>query len=593
VISPALQRARRALESRSAPAWAALIGVLLTSPSLFGGLQTEDWIFRAAATDPIFSLPWRVNLWGPDGRPSDEAVRTIVYEAKRLGTLPWFTDEGFHVSLWRPLASLSHQIEFRLYPDLPALMHAQSLLFYALLIGAAGALYRRVFAASDLPAWASGLAVLAYAIDDAHGQAVGWIMNRGAVMASLFGVVSVWAFDRWRRDGFRPGAVLSGISLGLGLLCSEFALGAVGYLLALSVILDPARPVRRAIAALVWLIPLAAWAIAYRLLGHGAWGSALYVDPLHQPLAFARSTLERGTVLLLAQLGFPPSDIFIQWTGVRALAVVLASGLVLLGLLKVVWPLLRGRAVAAFWALGMLLSVVPASAAFAQDRMLLLTGIGAMGLFASLAAQIRDFDWGTPRRRRIALGLVLSLSVAHLLAAPVLLPLRTLTMWRYERELAKGRESAFGLLDYPHQELVLLNAPDAFFGTMLVLTRMARREPLPALTLCLSGTPERVEIHRNDPYTLELVPRQGFIGPGFNHIYRSPLRPMQEGTLIWFPSFQIRVDRVNQHGEPASARFRFRWPLESPRVVLAVFRAGRYERIAPPPVGGSLVIEAE
>jgi hypothetical protein len=180
-----------------------------------------------------------------------------------------------------------------------------------------------------------------------------------------------------------------------------------------------------------------------------------------------------------------------------------------------------------------------------------------------------------------------------LLVAPVLLPLRTLTMWRYERALTKARESAFGLLDDPHQELVLLNAPDAFFGTMLVLTRLARREPLPALTLCLSGTPGRVEVRRTDPYTLELVPEQGFIGPGFNQIYRSPLHPMEDGAVLWFPSFQIRVDRVNRRGEPVSARFRFRWPLESPRMVLAVFRAGRYERVAAPGVGGSLVIEAE
>ena len=588
-----LQQLRRALESRRAPVWAAIVGVLLTAPSLFGGLQTEDWIFRAASATPVFSLPWRVNLWGPDGRPSEEAVRTVVYEAKRLGTLPWFSDESFHVSLWRPLASWTHQIEFRLYPDVPLLMHAQNLAFYAFLIAAVGALYRRVFDSFGFPAWVSGLAVLAYAIDDAHGQAVGWIVNRGAVMASCFGVVAVWAFDRWRRDGFRPGALLSMTSLSIGLLSSEFALGAVGYLLALSLILDPAPPLRRAAAALIWVIPVVLWAIAYKLLGHGAWGSALYVDPLDQPLAFLQSTLERGTVLLLGQLGFPPSDTFIQWSGVRAALVLLASALALLGVTVAVWPLLRARAVARFWGLGMLLSVVPASAAFPQDRMLLLTGVGAMGLFATLLASLRAIDWRSPRRQRIALGLALGLGVAHLLVAPVLLPLRSLTMWRYEQALIKGRDSAFGLLEHPHQELVLLNAPDGFFGTMLVLTRLARSEPVPALTLCLSGTTERIEVRRSDPYTLELVPKHGFIGPGFNHIYRSPWRPMQEGTLIWFPSFQIRVDRVNRRGEPVSARFRFRWPLESPRMVFAVFREGRYERIAVPPLGGSLVIGAE
>jgi hypothetical protein len=593
VSSAGLERVRRALESRSVAGWAALIGALLASPSLFGGFQTEDWIFRTAATDKVFSLPWRVNLWGPDGRPNEDLVKTIVYEAKRLGTLPWFTDDVFHVSLWRPLASWTHQIEFRLYPDSPLLMHALSVLFYALLILSAGALYRRVFDGAGFRAWVSGLAVFAYAIDDAHGQAVGWIMNRGAVMASFFGVVAVWAFDRWRRHGANRDAAICGISLGLGLLSSEFALGAVGYLIAHALILDPARPKLRALAALVWAVPVVLWAIAYKLLGHGAWGSALYVDPLGQPLSFLRSTAERGAVLLLGQLGFPPSDTFIQWTGVRALLVVLAALLVLSGLLAAAWPLLRAQRTAAFWALGMLLSVVPASAAFPQDRMLLLTGVGEMGLFASLAASLTSFDWRSPRRRRVVQALVAALGVAHLLVAPVLLPLRTLTMWRYERALSKARESAFGLLDNPHQELVLLNAPDAFFGTMLVLTRMAKKEPLPALTQCLSGTTAGVEVRRTDPYTLELVPEQGFIGSGFNHIYRSPLHPMEAGAVYWFPSFQIRVDRVNRRGEPVSARFRFRWPLESPRMVFAVFREGRYERVAVPGVGGSLVIKAE
>jgi hypothetical protein len=591
VVKLAIQRIGCALESRSIAAWSALLGVLLTSPSLFGGLQTEDWIFRAAAGSDAFSLPWRVNLWGPDGRPSDEAVRAVVYEAKRLGTLPWFTDDGFHVSLWRPLVSWTHQLEFRLYPDWPLLMHAQNLAFYALLIALVGSLYRRVFEDSGFPPWVPGLAVLAYAIDDSHGHAVGWIMNRGALMAGLFGVIAIGSFDRFRRDGFRAGAALSSVSLGLGLLSSEFALGAVGYLLAHTLILDPARPLRRALAALVWVTPVALWAIAYRRLGHGAWGSALYVDPLGQPLTFLRSTLERGTVLLLAQLGFPPSDIFIQWTGLSALLVLLASGLVLLGLLAAVWPLLRERRTAAFWSLGMLFSVVPASAAFPQDRMLLLTGVGAMGLLASLAGSVRGFDWRSQLRRRSALLLVLALLVAHLLVAPVLLPLRALTMWRYDRLLGSARASAFGLIEDPHQELVLLNAPDAFFATMLVLTRGARQEPLPALTLCLSGTLAKTELRRTDPYTIELIPEHGFIGSGFNHIYRSPLRPMQADTLLWFPSFQIRVDRVNRRGEPASARFRFSWPLQSPRMVFAVFREGRYERVTLPDVGGTLVIE--
>lgn len=584
---------RRFLESPRAPIWAALIGVLLSSPALFSGFHTEDWTFRAVAPEPPFSLPWSVNLWGLDGRPDDEAVKKIVYEAKRLGALPWFGDEYFHVSLWRPLASWTHHLDFRLFPDSPLLMHAENLAWYGLLVLAVGALYRRVLAAPVFPAWTSGLAVLAYAVDDAHGHAVGWIMNRSAVMAALFGVIAIASLDRWRRAGSRAGAALCSVGLALGLASSEFALGSVGYLIAHAVCLDPGRPLRRCLVSLVWLIPLALWAIAYRALGHGAWESGLYVDPLSQPLVFAQHVLEHGSVLLLAQLGFPPSDLFLSMAPARALLMAGAAASALIGLAALIWPLLRARREVSFWALGTLLSVVPISAGFPEDRMLLLTGVGGMGLFASLVAAATEFDWRTRLRRRAVPALAVLLALLHLVIAPVLLPLRALTMWRYERALARARDSAFALVEFPQQELVLLNAPDAYFASMLVLTRAARHERLPALTLCLNGSLEPLQIRRDDPYTLELVPRAGFITPGFNEIYRAPRRPIPEGHVFWFPAFQVRVDRVSQAGEPLSARFRFRWPLDAPRMVFAVFRDGRYQRIAMPAIGETRWIETQ
>ncbi len=584
---------RRFLESPRAPLWAALIGVLLTSPALFSGFQTEDWTFRAVATEPPFSLPWSVNLWGPDGRPDDEAIKKIVYEAKRLGALPWFTDEYFHVSLWRPLASWTHHFDFRSFPDWPLVMHLENLAWYGLLVLAVGALYRRVLAVPAFPAWTSGLAVLAYAVDDAHGHAVGWIMNRSAVMAALFGVIAMGSLDRWRRAGFRAGGALCSVALALGLMSSEFALGSVGYLIAHAVFLDQGRPLRRCLVSLVWLIPLAIWAIAYRALGHGAWESGLYVDPLSQPLVFAQHVVKHGSVLLLAQLGFPPSDPFLSLEPVLSLSMAAAAALLLVGLAALIWPLLRARREVSFWALGMLLSVVPISAGFPEDRMLLLTGVGGMGLFASLVAAATEFDWRTRLRTRAVPALAALLVLSHLVIAPVLLPLRSLTMWRYERALARARDSAFGLLEFPQQELVLLNAPDAYFASMLVLTRSAHHEPLPALTVCLSGSLEPLQIRRDDPYTLELVPRGGFITPGFNEIYRASRRPIEAGQVFWFPAFQVRVDRVSQAGEPLSARFRFRWPLDAPRMVFAVFRDGRYQRIAVPALGEARSIETQ
>ena len=57
----------------------------------------------------------------------------------------------------RPLATLTHMLDYCVWPDWTALMHVQSLMWFALLIWAAAVLYRRVMSAS-LPAWVVGLA---------------------------------------------------------------------------------------------------------------------------------------------------------------------------------------------------------------------------------------------------------------------------------------------------------------------------------------------------------------------------------------------------------------------------------------------------
>ncbi len=187
-------------------------------------------MFRSIANSGyIFELPFRINLGAVDGRPEDKIVHGgIVHEGKRTGGLPWFADEFFHVSFWRPLGSLTHHIDYRLFSDAPLVMHAQNLFWYGVLVGAAALLHRRLLT----PPWAAGLAALLYAADDAHGHAVGWITNRGAVMAAAFAHARALAHDRSRRDGFRAGALLSPLLLMLGLASSELALGAAGYLIA-------------------------------------------------------------------------------------------------------------------------------------------------------------------------------------------------------------------------------------------------------------------------------------------------------------------------------------------------------------------------
>src|SRR5437879_2213784 len=116
-------------------------------------------------------------------------------------------------------------------------MHLHSTLWMALLAIVVAAFYRRIFGAT----WTAGLAAILYAIDDGHGFTVGWLANRCSVMATTFGIAALVAHDRWRRNAWRPGAVLGPLALVAALLSSEEAVGLCGMLAAYTIAIDDGR----------------------------------------------------------------------------------------------------------------------------------------------------------------------------------------------------------------------------------------------------------------------------------------------------------------------------------------------------------------
>ncbi len=67
---------------------------------------------------------------------------------------------------------MTHWIDYQLWPDSPLLMHAHSLIWLGLAAATAAFLYRRFE-----PSATAGLAVLLFAIDDAHIMPAMWLAN--------------------------------------------------------------------------------------------------------------------------------------------------------------------------------------------------------------------------------------------------------------------------------------------------------------------------------------------------------------------------------------------------------------------------------
>ncbi len=175
---------------------------------------------------------------------------------------------------WRPLSSLTHLLDFLVRPRSAFLAHAHSMLWFAALLAVLLALYRRL----HVP-WVAHLALLLYAVDDAHGMVLSFVANRNALVAATLAFAALLAHDRARRDAWRPGLWLAPALFGAALLGGEAALAVTAYLLAHALFVDQG-PLARRLARLWPFATLAvAWLAAYKAMGYGTRGTGFYDDP--------------------------------------------------------------------------------------------------------------------------------------------------------------------------------------------------------------------------------------------------------------------------------------------------------------------------
>ncbi len=570
---PDEQRRRwRWLESRRIVLFATLLGVALAAPSLFGGWQVEDYGWQRLETSPATVLL-------KDFFPVSDPVLEN-YAAKDTGYLPWISVRDLRVSLWRPLTRVTHYVDYKLWPGSALLMHAQSLAWFALLLVAVALLYRRIEGAS----WVAGLAAVLYAVDSGHGPALGWLANRNAIVASAFAVLALVAQDRWRRGGKRWGAALAPLCILLGLASSELAVGVLGYLVAYALVLDPASWRRRVAACLPWATVVGLWALYTRALGYGAHGSGAYIDPVASPLAFARAAITRLPTLLFGVLGVAPIDLK-AFLDMRWPIYLLVPGLAFLGLaIAMLFQQLRADRTARFWALGMLLSLVPACGTFPADRLLVLASVGAAALIAKLIAT------ASTRPARFVAG---AWVVTHLWLSALLLPARSLGLMFLDRTMGRMSDQAFEGVTSRAERVVIVNTPDLYTGAMMIQRRKVLGQPTTEHAWVMYGGTDAVRVTRESRYDLLVHPEHGFLSMPFDRVYRGAAFPMHPGQGLQLSGVQIIVVAVDATGTPTDVRFRFAWALDDARRLrIVAWNGARYAPLALPPIGGSVVVPA-
>ncbi len=578
-------RVRRFFCHTRLPIFAALIAMILVSPSLRVGWLFDDDFHRLTIRGSTHCPTFSGSIWDMfrflDGDPA-RTMKLVDY-----GGLPWWTVPEVKGSFWRPLTILTHWIDYRLWPDAAWPMHLQSILWYGLLVLAAAALYRRMMGAGI----AAGLAAILFAVDDAHSIPAAWLANRNAIISAVFGALAILAHDCWRRQGRTRGALIAMLCAAASLLSAEAGVGTFAYLAAHAVCLDHGKWHRRALVILPYLAILILWRVSWTLGGQGVRHLGLYVDPIGEPGVFALSVIQRVPLLMLGQWAAPPSEVSILLSNQFMLLLQLLGLAVIALLAAAMWPLLRRDPIARFWALGMALSLVPICATFPANRLLIFVGIGAMGLlaqFLSRVLRLEDRPSAAPSSRRSLRVLGWSLAVIHLGLAPIAMAMTAAYPMGFKRLNHELTVRTALDADVEQQDLIIVNAPSSMHALYLSVQRELAGQPVPRHTRVLAPALPAVVIRRLDERTLSIRPENSFIAWRFEHLFRSERRPMSVGQQVKLTGLTIEVTELTPDLRPAEAVFHFAVPLEDSSLRWLHWQDGEFISFIPPKVGETI-----
>ncbi len=611
VASPVLRRISVGVQSRRFSIVVILVGVGLALPALFVGIQADDYFIRNTVLGLQPPDTIRISRWETysylDGVPANND------DIIDRGYMPWWTDLECRTSFARPLTALTQMFDYYLWPTLDMAMHVHSLIWFGALLGVVTALCRRLSAhpLSTVPVWVGGFGALLFAIDDRHAIPASWLANRNALIAGCFGIAAVLLHDCWRRSGRHWAGIIAALSLLLGLLGKEEAVSAGGYLLAYAVFLDRGRWRGRLAALLPYIAVGLGWLVWYKLAGYGARYSGVYLDPIHDPLAFMARVVRNAPVLLLGQWALPPADLqpFESAWLFQVHWLVAVSFIVLLGALFA--PLLKADPVARFWAVGMLLATLPVCAIFPSDRLLLFPSLGAAGLLASWLVrrdQVASAGTASQTGTRVARAVAGFLMVLHLVLAPLAMPIRSLSI-RFAGGFLDTIQDTLPADDAVRsQHLVIASTFTALADMAWFQRGIARGLPRPRRTLNLNASSSPATLTRLDRHTLRVRPLGGYLkpdgwrgpnAPAFSSRYlgrhldrltRSSARPLKRGDRIHLTLATITISDITEDGRPAEATFRFHLSIDDPVLRWVYAAPDGYHDLTPPKVGETIEV---
>ncbi len=557
----------RARSARNVSAWHlsrwlpfALL-LLVSAPALVTPFCLDDWVHRAVLTG-AFSYPGQWSLYTfADGNPAHLAPHIVA------GPLPWFTLPELKIAFLRPLSTFFLHVDVWAFGDSAPLAHLHSILWALAMLAAARRLYGVLLPHAAL------MASVLFALDDSHAMAIFWVANRNALHAGAFGLWGLVAHLAWREHGRTRHLVAAFACFALALASAEAAVGLLAYVFARELVAKDRRP---------WVVLptaglLGLYAIAYRVLGMGAYGSASYVDPTREPLAFLAEAPRRFCALLGTWSTGITADSWLTFPDLRwalvALGVVALPGW---------WWLWKKSAFDAktnetlsWLGLGAVMAVLPTLATWPTDRLLLPSSFGACAVAGAVLARA----WAGKRRLVVAWA-----SVAFLL-----LPLGTWvlvpTVFRaWDRGVTHAMTD--GERGFEHERVVVLSSTDfapAMYGTAVAALHGFAR---PTTWHVLSMAASALTVTRTDATHFALQLSDGrMVDSIFEENFRGERFPFAPNDAVALEGLNVIVTRTDA-GHPVAIAVELQRPVAD--FTFVWFDGARFARVALPEPGHEL-----
>ena len=586
-----------------------LAALLHLAPVFVGHFYADDFVQRAYA----IGSPTLAEKGLLDGIQPNNAASFITnqfnffdpktdnYQAmKNFGMMPWWSEDNIKLHFFRPLASLTHYIEYQLYPDNPRLMHLVDVLWYLFGIAAIYLLYRGL----KLPRSLALLALLIFILTINMFHVVTWIASRSMLMVIAIGAFCLYSYHRSLQEKWWYAIAL--ISLVLCLLSAEASLAICAYLAAYFFTLDSRPWLQRIQHILPFALIALFWLIAYQFAGFGAKGGDFYVDPGADLGYFLQHALSRlpasffelasGTALLSGQIR----------PDIRTLHLALVGVASLFAIIYLLMPTIKQNKTLQFCLLGSVLALIPGLTIVLSPRVMVLPSIGFSVVLAYLLLHK-------------ALGLrlwLLRLSKVYIVIFHIIAALIIAAIMNYQsihNALTRNQPHGFvdlGVTDFADKHIIAVNTQQpfwlAFIAHQLDYNQQALPQSLRLLTssfypLTLQRTSENsfilqglpaLQLDRKSLDSLEDKPAGHYIYLTWQlmGLIRSERETWHIDQQFDFSELSIRVIALEQ-GKPEKLLITLHKPLSEYRWIYQDIKEQQYRPLILPEVGESIHFE--